>query len=135
MYAQHFSTHQDHMYAVSSNGPFGFAGEMQSPRWLFQAIALPNGSALAIGGLSIAKGGVLNSTEMFIPATNGSLKGSWKSVAAMNTPRQDFAALAMEDGTVMAVGGFMASTEIYDPEKVSCTLAQADLPSELQWTA
>lgn len=80
---------------------------------------LPNGSALAIGGLSIAKGGVLNSTELFTPASNGDLEGTWTPVAAMNTPRQDFAAVLLDDGTVLAFGGFMASTEIYDPSQVS----------------
>ena len=103
------------------------AGDLQSPRWLFQAVALPNGSALAIGGLSIAKGGVLNSTEMFIPAKDNSLQGSWSEVAAMNTPRQDFGAVLLNDGTVLAVGGFMASTEIYDPAKVDfCSLTLND---------
>lgn len=94
------------------------AGDLSSARWLFQAVALPNGSALAIGGLSIAKGGVLNSTEIFIPAKDNGLQGSWSEVAAMNTPRQDFGAVLLDDGTVLAVGGFMASTEIYDPAKV-----------------
>ena len=80
-------------------------------------MALPNGSALAIGGLGIASGGTLNSTELFIPAKDSSLQGSWTEVAAMNTPRQDFGAVLLDDGTVLAVGGFMTSTEVYDPTK------------------
>lgn len=98
---------------------YTYAGDLRAARWLFRAVALPNGSALAMGGLSIAEGGVQNSTELFIPAQDGSPIGVWKQVSGMNTPRQDFAAVLLDDGTVLAVGGFMASAEIYNPSQVS----------------
>lgn len=96
-----------------------FAGDLQKARWLFQAVPLGNGSALAVGGLSIGSGGVLNASEIFIPTTNGSAPfGEWRPAADMRSPRQDFELAVLKDGRVMALGGFMASTEIYNPEQV-----------------
>lgn len=94
------------------------AGDLNNARWLFQAVALANGSALAVGGLGVASGGVLNSTELFVPSNQGSPTGTWQQVAEMKVARQDFAALLLPDGRVLAIGGFMAGAEIYDPDQV-----------------
>lgn len=104
------------------------AGNLQSPRWLFQAVALLNGSALAFGGLSVAKGGVLNSTELYHPSNASDRQGGWTRAADMNTPRQDFAAVLLSDGSVLAAGGFMASAEVYNPTKVSPWLSPKASP-------
>ena len=89
------------------------------PRWLFEAVPLANGSALAVGGFGIASGGVLNSTEIFEPAEGGRPPyGAWRQVADMHTARQEFQLVTLDGGAVMAIGGFMALAEIYNPDQV-----------------
>ena len=89
------------------------------PRWLFEAVPLANGSALAVGGFGVASGGVLNSTEIFEPAKGGRQPyGSWRHAADMHTARQEFQLVTLDSGRILAVGGYMALAEIYDPGQV-----------------
>ena len=89
------------------------------PRWLFEAVPLAKGSALAVGGFGIASGGVLNSTEIFDPVEGGLPPyGAWRQVANMHTARQEFQLVTLDSGGIMAIGGFMALAEIYDPDQV-----------------
>lgn len=76
---------------------------MEEARSAFQAVRLPGGSVLAIGGRG-RTGGPLASCELFSPAD-----GTWRRVADMKTPRSYFAAVALRDGKVLVAGGKDAS--------------------------
>lgn len=96
---------------------------MSSPRALHLAVPLANDRVLLIGGAN-ATGGVLASCEVYDPTTN-----SFTPTGSMATPRILHAACRLADGRVMvaggtstlqpdalaAIGGSLASVEIWDP--------------------
>lgn len=61
------------------------------------------------------------------------IRSGWKSIAAMPTPREDFAAVLGSDGRIYAIGGFnnqqgIATVEAYDPTTDSWS-SVIELPS------
>ncbi len=81
------------------------------------ATRLPDGSVLVVGGESA--NGVVNSSEIFDPATRTFTLGAGAGVA-----RTEHAALRLNDGRVLITGGRnqdgrLASTEVYDPSSGS----------------
>lgn len=80
---------------------------------------LPDGRVLAAGGTG-SDGSALSSAEVFDPAS-----GSWTTVpTGMRTPRSNAAAVVLNDGRVLVIGGedneggdatVLASAELFDP--------------------
>jgi hypothetical protein len=92
---------------------------MTTPRALHAAVALHDGRILICGGTATANiGGVLNSAEIYDPAT-----GTFATTGAMTAARQGHTATLLPDGTVLIAGGSknigfrseLKSAEIYDP--------------------
>ncbi len=102
-------------------------GNMNVPRFQFQAVFVPQpawagssfcqntvGCVLAAGGMSTG-GGVVNSAEVFDPAT-----GKWTLVGSMESARDQFTLTLLQNGTVLAAGGWngsqaVATAEIFSP--------------------
>jgi len=80
------------------------------------ATLLPDGRVLVAGGSpdSVLAGGgpllTLASAELYDP-----IRRSWTAAASMDESRFGFAAVLLEDGTVLVAGGWPASAELYDP--------------------
>jgi N-acetylneuraminic acid mutarotase len=93
------------------------ANPMNKARAYFVAVELLNGNVLVAGGFD---GSMTNfdfpDAEIYDWHT-----GKWTRIAPMNTARSAPAAVRLEDGRVMVIGGadqnfnFLASAEIYDP--------------------
>lgn len=88
---------------------------MQFARIQHNAVLLPNGRVLVVGGRSNAPGGVADSVmvpEIFDPGTS-----TWDAVAPHQVARRYHStALLLPDGRVLAAGGdFRPSGEIYSP--------------------
>ncbi len=91
-------------------------GNMNMPRMLHKANALPDGRILLSGGTSRPGNPITASTEIYDPAT-----GQFTPAAPMLTARRQHAAVTLQDGRILVAGGMSpASTytntaEIYDP--------------------
>ncbi len=103
--------------AHTPNGLWTPAGSMSTPRLGATLTLLPDGTALAAGGISgnLGAASVLASAELYDPG-----KGTWSARASMRTPRTNHSATLLNDGTVFVTGGFdggvaLASSELYDP--------------------
>ena len=97
------------------------AGVLALPREDFALVALPDGGALVVGGISGGETAAATTTaERFDPRTGWSSAGSMQSAAANRT------AMLLRDGRVLVAGGLagpdftmgsvaIADAEIYDP--------------------
>jgi len=99
-------------------GSFQPAGSLTQGRQGLAAVTLPNGSILVMGGLAIAGGPGLKSTEIYNPATQTATAASF-----MNTARAGHAAVALPGSATqfLITGGTgpastppSPSSEIYD---------------------
>ncbi len=96
--------------------------ELATPRMLHQALALPNGQVLVVGGFSGAA--YVATAEQFDPTT-----AQWRTLRPMANPRVALAAaLLLPNGQVLVTGGFsgdayLSSAERYDPASDSWTSA------------
>jgi len=90
---------------------------MTSARANAQAVLLPSGQVLVIGGTGNSSGGA--SAELYDPGS-----GTWAATGSMTAARVDFTATLLRDGTVLVAGGCCApgsyfasfsSAEIYNP--------------------
>ena len=98
------------------HGKWTTAGSLNTPRAQATLTLLPDGKALAVGGLS--SGGTLASAELYDPGAGPT--GTWSPVADMNTPRAGHHATLVSNQQVLIVGGYndtgpLASAELYDP--------------------
>jgi len=86
---------------------------MNTTRTGATATLLPNGKVLIAGGTNDLDGVILNSTELYDPATN-TFAGSTPS---MNTGRYLATAALLPNGKVLIAGGALgpSSAELYDP--------------------
>ena len=99
-------------------GSWSATGAMATARGYHSAIRLPDGTVLVAGGATLIGGFAvtISSSEIYDPAT-----GSWTSTASMNVARSSFALVLLNNGKVMAIGGFDAqgrfvvACELYDP--------------------
>lgn len=90
---------------------------MISPRWGHTGTSLADGRVLAAGGYGGGSNNVVDSAEVYDPAS-----AIWTRTRPMSTPRAFHAAALLPDGTVLVAGGFnaqfmtVASAERYDPK-------------------
>jgi hypothetical protein len=99
-------------------GKFSQTGSMQDERENAQAVLLPNGKVLIVGGdlgKSYAYGWEsLDSAEIYDPGT-----GKFTLTGSMNIPRTQFSATLLPTGKVLVAGGQdldgPAMAETYDP--------------------
>lgn len=102
--------------APARAGAWTTVGPMKGPRAFPTLTLLPDGRALAAGGLSTYAGTVASgSAELFDPGT-----GAWAGAAPMLQARFEHVAASLADGRVLVAGGRGAGAplqlaEIYDP--------------------
>jgi hypothetical protein len=99
-------------YNASANG-WSKSSKMISQR-IYSSSALVGGKVVSAGGL--VGNNLVNSTEMFDPATN-----SWKAVGNMHSARARFSLTPLPNGDLLAAGsqgtsGTSASCEVFHPE-------------------
>ena len=92
---------------------------MISPRLNHQAVKLPNGKVLAVGGRSGSS--YFSSAELYDPVT-----GTWSATGSMMVGRFDHTATLLPTGKVLISGGandtsVLASAELYDPSTQTFT--------------
>lgn len=85
------------------------------PRKAYVSVQLPDGQILVTGGVRLFEN--VSSTELFDPASR-----TWTQSGDLSIGRTDAAAVVLQDGRVMVLGGEnrdhldpLASTEIWDP--------------------
>lgn len=100
--------------------------ELQSPRYDFNVVWLPDGRIFAIGGFS---GAHLRSVEMLVRnwAFSGLTETSWRHITPMKSPRSDFAVVVWRD-VVLVAGGNSETIELLTPPALSEPRARG------QWT-
>jgi uncharacterized protein (TIGR03437 family) len=80
----------------------------------YTATLLANGKVLVAGGLGDNNAGLLNSAELYDPAT-----GTWSNTGNLNAARSTHTATLLPNGKVLVVGGStnrsINSAELYDP--------------------
>ena len=105
-----------------TTGTFSQTGEMTSRRVSHRASLLPDGKVLITGGLAGRfreagqwYGNVLSTVELYDPAT-----GRFTPAGKLNSPRNSHAAVRLNDGKVLLLGGggdrdvLLSSAEVYD---------------------
>jgi WD40 repeat protein len=98
-----------------ATGTWSITGSLATARNSHTATLLPSGKVLvAGGGIDAPGGGVLDSAELYDPAT-----GRWSITGSLTTPRGGHTATLLPSGEVLIAGGddinFLASAELYDP--------------------
>lgn len=95
-----------------AKGVWSSAGTMATPRYFHTATLLAGGKVLVAGGCAASSCATVTPTaELYDPANN-----SWTATGPLNVPRDAFAAVALADGDVLAVGGSAGTTtELYHP--------------------
>jgi hypothetical protein len=109
-----------------SLGTFSATGSM-TPRGDAAAAVLPNGKVLVIGGGAPQT----NVAQLYDP-----ISGSFTTIQPMLNARADFPAVLLNDGTVLATGGFsapntIANAELYYPDLAALSIATTTLPNGL----
>lgn len=86
-----------------TTGTFTATGSMSAPRRWHTSTLLPNGTVLVAGGIQ-GNGTdtftILSSAEIFDPVS-----GTFSNATAMSTPRQMHQAVALQDGSILLLGG------------------------------
>jgi N-acetylneuraminic acid mutarotase len=85
-------------------------------RMRLAAVALQDGSVLAMGGYNNSPSVVVSSVEKYNPTSK-----TWNYVASMNEIRNQFAASLLSDGSVLAIGGTDGGYSLYSVEKYNPT--------------
>lgn len=100
----------------SPNSAWNNTGNLNARRRSHTATMLSNGKVLVAGGDSGFDDPVLNSAELYDPAS-----GTWSYTGSLNMPRLNHTATLLPDGKVLVAGGWndldgpLNSVEIYDP--------------------
>ncbi|MDD5302882.1 MAG: kelch repeat-containing protein [Elusimicrobia bacterium] len=120
-------------------GTFAAAAPLQQARYNHTAVLLKDGKVWFAGGrnpLAVATGGVLVTTERYVPDPAGVGIGSFQSASPMIEARAYHTTTLMGDGKALVVGGYnkrdvlankgiTESAEIYDPVSNSVAPAAA----------
>jgi hypothetical protein len=99
-------------------GTWSRVGDMLEVRVDHAVVALPDGSALAIGGVGGVGDARLATVERFDPLTN-----RWERRASLPAPASDLRTAVLRDGRVLACGGkathtaYLDRCALYDPGK------------------
>jgi Galactose oxidase, central domain/Kelch motif len=99
---------------AATPGEWDFTNSLQTGRYMYPAVLLPNGMVLAVGG-SYADDS-LSSVELYDPAST-----LWSTTGSLATARNEHTATLLPNGTVLAAGGvgsgfiFLSSAELYNP--------------------
>lgn len=107
------------LYDPTTN-TFTKTGNLQEPRSGHEAVSLPDGMVLVVGGWGASER--LASAELYDPVT-----GHFQVTGHMAAPRAGLTATLLPNGTVLIAGGMPNSTtlqgvaEVYDPAKRSFT--------------
>ncbi|MHA7630180.1 Kelch repeat-containing protein [Corallococcus sp. M7] len=96
------------------SGSWALTGSLAGPRSDHEAIRLPDGRVLVVGGLG-SDTDYLATAELYDPAT-----GTWSPTGSMAEGRWLHTATLLPNGKVLVVGGlnsmgFLATAELYDP--------------------
>jgi N-acetylneuraminic acid mutarotase len=77
-------------------------GPMTSPRFLSEAVILPNGEVLVAGGVVISSDppAISNAVEIYDPRTS-----TWRTAASLSQPRIGFILRTISNGRVIAIAG------------------------------
>jgi RHS repeat-associated protein/uncharacterized repeat protein (TIGR01451 family) len=108
---------------------YGQTISLKANRAYHTATVLNDGRVLLAGGLngSVNAGTALSSAEVYTPVAGSTGLGAFSATGSMTTPRELHAAILLQDGRVLIVGGrssnngpwccspVLASAEIYDP--------------------
>lgn len=88
---------------------------MQNPRFEHDAVLLPDGTVLVVGGRTSSS--TTNPQPVLIPELYDPVAGTWRNLAAHQIPRRYHSTtLLLPDGRVLAAGGDnQASGEIFSP--------------------
>lgn len=113
-------------------GTWSVTGRLAEARSGHRATLLPDGSVLVTGGCTyslLPDAGAarllgLASAELYDP-----IRGSWTALASMNEGRFGFAAVLLDDATVLVAGGFTANTESASAELYDLASGNSSGPS------
>ena len=116
-----------------ATGRWAGDASLATPRMRHQAVALADGTVLAIGGIAGWRVGdrPLATVERYDPTTR-----RWCPAAPLTVPRDGGAALRLADGRVLAIGGTgsaATSADMYDPASDRWTLTAA--PGQTHYSA
>ncbi len=112
---------------VFANSSWSSTASIQYPRYSAQAITLPNGKVLVMGGHT--PGDTYdNTSELYDPAT-----ATWSLTGDLHNNRSDPMAVLLQDGTVLAIN--FQESETYDPQTEQWTLAGPTVNAHLVGTA
>lgn len=101
---------------VAGTGHWEAAGTLALGRPATHAILLGSGAVLVVGDGGFDVTDASSKAEIWDPAT-----ATWKTTQGLNSPRADFAAVALKDGRALVTGGrnetdqSFSSTYVFDP--------------------
>ncbi|HEX6867402.1 MAG TPA: hypothetical protein VF119_01290 [Candidatus Limnocylindrales bacterium] len=108
------------------HGTWQAAAPMTRERYGFDAVALGDGTVLAVGSdWGCQPGGAVagsETAEVYDPAAD-----TWSEIASLNKPRKEPATVVLSDGTALVIGGLnsedvaFSSTKILDPRSRAWT--------------
>ena len=96
---------------------WSYTGSLNTPRRSHTSTLLPDGKVLVAGGANTYGVQVLDSAELYDPAT-----GKWNPTGRLNVPREFHTGTLLKDGKVLIVGGSVDDNhsfngaELYDPK-------------------
>ena len=82
-----------------AKGKFTFTGNLNTGRYAHEAVGLPDGRVLVVGGID-TNFNTTASVELYNPAT-----GRWTPTASMSSPRWNFNLVLLPNGLVLVGGG------------------------------
>lgn len=102
----------------STIGKWTSSGTLNTARYNHQAILLPNGKVLIVGGQNFGDEGWLSSAELYNPSTEVCVTNGF-----LNNARENFTATLLPSGQILIAGGFnngvLASAELYNSSNVT----------------
>jgi len=105
--------------SITARGSWIASSVMPESKYAHAAVTLKDGRVLAMGGyFANAFNSESNTAFLYDPSLD-----SWSAATPMNRKRAELAAVTLQDGRVLAIGGEGAATaELYDPATDTWTL-------------